>query len=136
MISASETNIPANYLARRDDVSCRFAERHDLEQYFWTSKTVAGIQHALQYHDDIYCLTTPTLAHAYHVDENDQVLLDKDERFRYLPRFRRFEMLDPQPDPDEDFSIIVVDPPFFYIPMSQIRESVLTVTRGRIDVPS
>lgn len=71
----------------------------------------------------------------YHQASNDQVLLDIDERFNYLPKFRRFDILDPKPDPNENFSIVVIDPPFFYIPMSQIRKAVLTVTRGRADVP-
>lgn len=124
-------SIPSNYFERKGV----FVERHDLEQYFWTDKTVDGIRHALQYYDDICCLTTPTLVHAYHGARNDQVLLDIDERFDYLPRFRRFDVLDPQPEPDENFSIIVIDPPFFYIPMAQIKQAVLTVTRGRTDVP-
>ena len=113
-----------------------FTERHDLEQYFWSEKTVQGLQQALSYQTDVCCLTTPSLAHAWHVDGRDEVLLDIDERFRYLPRFRRFDLREPEaPRPDEDFGMIVIDPPFFYIPMQQIRNAVLTVSRGRTDIP-
>lgn len=112
-----------------------FVERHDLVQYFWSQRTVAGLQTALVYEADVCCLTTPSLAHAWYLEGRDEVLLDIDERFEYLPRFRRFDIMDPQPDPCEKFSIIVVDPPFFYIPMEKIREAVLVVSRGRTDVP-
>jgi len=112
-----------------------FVERHDLEQYFWTQHTVTGLQSALEYMDDICCLTTPSLAHAWHIQGREEVLLDIDERFHYLPRFRQFDILDPKPDPSETFSIIVIDPPFFYIPMAKIRQAVLTVSKGRTDIP-
>lgn len=112
-----------------------FVERHDLEQYFWSEKTVQGLQQALEYQEDVCCLTTPSLAHAWHIDGREEVLLDIDDRFDYLPRFRLFDLRAPVPDPEEDFSAIVIDPPFFYIPMKQIRDAVLTVSGGRTDVP-
>uniref|UniRef100_A0A7S4J2M5 N6-adenine methyltransferase n=1 Tax=Odontella aurita TaxID=265563 RepID=A0A7S4J2M5_9STRA len=112
-----------------------FIERHDLEQYFWSEATVLGLQKALGYHEDVCCLTTPSLAHAWHEDGREEVLLDLDERFDYLPRFRRFDLRSPEASENENFRVVVVDPPFFYIPMRQIRDAVLTVTRGRTDLP-
>ena len=112
-----------------------FVERHDLEQYFWSTKTVSQLQHALEYQPDVCCLTTPSLAHAWYEQDRHEVLLDIDTRFEYLPRYRYFDLRAPVKAPDENFSIIVVDPPFFYIPMQQIRDAVLTVTGGRTGVP-
>lgn len=51
-----------------------FVERHDLEQYFWTKETVQKLMDALKDYDDCCCLTTPSLAHAWHLENKDQTL--------------------------------------------------------------
>lgn len=91
-----------------------FAERHDLEQYFWTKETVAKLVSALDslFVNECCCLTTPSLAHALHEEKREEVLLDIDQRFSYLPKFRYFDILHPIAQ-GEDFRIIVMDPPFF-----------------------
>lgn len=106
-----------------------FTERYDLEQYFWTEETVQRLLHALEYTSDCCCLTTPSLGHGFHTIGREEVVLDIDERFAYLPKFRYFDIRFPYPQ-EEDFQILILDPPFFYLPMSVIYEAVLVITKG------
>ncbi len=110
-----------------------FTERHDLEQYFWTRRTVSRLLHALQFTDDCCCLVTPSLAQAMHEAGRDEMLLDIDTRFSYLPKFRYWDLRHPEPVDAGDgrpFQVVVFDPPFFYIPMSQLYDAVLEVCNG------
>lgn len=106
-----------------------FSERTDLEQYFWTEDTVDRLVDSLQYMNDCCCLTTPSLGHGFYSKGREEVVLDIDTRFDYLPKFRYFDILSPEHH-DEEFRIIVMDPPFFYIPMETIYEAVMVLTRG------
>lgn len=107
-----------------------FKERYDLEQYFWTRETVARLMHALQFYTDCCCLATPSLAQAMHEKGQDEVLLDVDSRFEYLPKFIYWDIRNPQEvhtEHGKPFKIVVFDPPFFYIPMHQLYNAVLKV---------
>jgi hypothetical protein len=110
-----------------------FVERFDLEQYFWTEQTVQSLLKALEYFNDCCCLTTPSLGHGFYTNGREEVVLDIDERFNYLPKFRYFDIRFPVPQA-EDFRIIIMDPPFFYLSMEVIYNAVLTVTRGDTSV--
>jgi len=107
-----------------------FQERYDLEQYFWTEDTVQRLIEALQFTPDCCCLTTPSLGVGFHNMGREEVVLDIDTRFAYLPRFRYFDILLPQGSEDEQFRIVVMDPPFFYISMDKLLEAVLCITKG------
>ncbi|CAG7838290.1 unnamed protein product [Allacma fusca] len=117
-----------------------FTERRDLEQYFWTDKTISAIKAALQStfdSDNSCCLCTPTVAHSWWVEDGEGVsLLDLDTRFKYLPKFRYFDLRFPEQtdlDPESTtWRVIVFDPPFFYIPMQTLYEAVLYVCKGNI----
>ncbi len=108
-----------------------FQERFDLEQYFWTENTIQRLLNALQYTDSCCCLTTPSLGVGFHNIGRDEPVLDIDTRFDWLPKFRYFDLRYPtSQDGDEDMQVIVMDPPFFYIPLEVIRDAVLTITKG------
>lgn len=115
-----------------------FQERYDLEQYFWTEKTVNDIMKALDhnYNSSCICLTTPSLAHGFWIKEQRiETLLDIDKRFSYLPKYYHFDILNPKITllPEEDkVDIIIIDPPFFYILMIKIYESVLYICKNDI----
>lgn len=107
-----------------------FKECHDLEQYFWTQDTVSRLTHALEFSMDCCCLVTPSLAQAWHNEGRDEVLLDIDDRFAYLPRYIKWDLQSPEPvdaGGGRRFQIIVFDPPFFYIPIQQLFGAVMEV---------
>jgi hypothetical protein len=112
--------------SRRSMFPRGFKERHDVEQYFWTEATVFQLMRAVDSEEEgtVCCLSTPSLAHAFFLLNRAEPLLDIDTRFQYLPKFRQFDLLNPIVSEDEDNRIIVVDPPFFYVPMEKIFEAV------------
>lgn len=127
-------SIPA--ASSRHMFSDGFVERHDLEQYFWTSTTVNNLRRALVSEtapSDLCCLATPSLAHAFYVEDATLKvpLLDIDRRFSYLPGYRYWDIRHPDPlESDSTFRVVVFDPPFFYIPMAELHRAVLEVCKG------
>lgn len=109
-----------------------FVERHDLEQYFWTTTTVHNLPRALAFDPALCCLAAPSLAHAFYVEQprNEVRLLDIDTRFSYLPGFRFWDIRHPEPLGGEIFRVVVFDPPFFYIPMAELHRAVMEVCKG------
>ena len=101
-------------------------ERHDIEQYFWTEKTVHEILKAVEFEDEgtVCCLSTPSLSHEFFLRDRAETLLDIDLRFQYLPKFRYFDLLKPLIPESEEHRIIIFDPPFFYIPMDKLFHAV------------
>ena len=106
-----------------------FKERYDLEQYFWTEDTVKRLIDSLRFTHDCCCLTTPSLGHGFYQIGRQELVLDIDTRFDYLPRFKYFDILYPI-EIDDNIHIIVMDPPFFYIPMEKMYEAVMKITNG------
>ncbi len=126
MANRKEKNVIKQSKSMFDD---GFTERYDLEQYFWTKDTVNKLIEALKYMPDCCCLTTPSLGHGFYEIGREELVLDIDTRFDYLPKFRYFDILYPT-KVDDNIRIIVMDPPFFYIPMDQIYKAVLKITNG------
>jgi len=117
-----------------------FLERRDLEQYFWTEKTIDGILNGLRLTfdpDANCCLCTPSLAHAWWAEGKEVSLLDIDTRFEYLPKFQYFDLRSPQnadlqPD-QENWRVLVFDPPFFYISIEDLFQAVAYVCQGKFE---
>jgi len=105
-------------------------EKHAWEQFFWTKGTVDRLMKAcdLVYVEQTCCFTTPSLAHAWHKNGRDETLLDIDRRFNYLPKFRYFDARNPQAQDGDDFRLIILDPPFYVVPIRQFREAVDVLT--------
>jgi len=125
-------NIPKNFFEtgnNKDIFDNKLTEKRELEQYFWTSKTVKDILNACQYITDTCCFTTPSLAHAFHEEGREEKLLDIDERFKYLPRFEKFDIKNPH-SIDESFNIIVIDPPFFNISTKELFDATNIITNN------
>ncbi|BBN06502.1 hypothetical protein MPTK1_3g21710 [Marchantia polymorpha subsp. ruderalis] len=114
--------------------SRNFVERRDLEQYFWTTSTVDALCRALTFEPELCCLSTPSIAQAFWIQEDRAVtLLDIDTRFDYLPGFRFWDLRHIPSLPmgeAETFRVLVFDPPFFYIPMADLYRAVLEVCKG------
>jgi hypothetical protein len=130
-------NIPHNFFEKsqnnyKNDIFYnKFKEKRNLEQFFWTSDTVKKILNACQYITECCCFTTPSLAEGFHNNGEEQVLLDIDERFDYLPRFEKFDIINPHvPKGSGDFNIIVIDPPFFNISVKQLFDATNIITNN------
>lgn len=109
-----------------------FKERYDLEQYFWSENTVKRLIESLEFTENCCCLTTPSLAHGFYQIGREEVVLDIDTRFNYLPKFRYFDIRFPV-EQDEEFRIIVLDPPFFYLSMETIYNAVVKLAKENFD---
>lgn len=105
-------------------------EQHAWEQFFWTKNVVDKLMEACKYTyvEEMCCLTTPSLAHAWHEQGRDETLLDIDTRFSYLPKFKYYDVRDPK-ILDDSFRLLILDPPFFLIPIEQIRAAVDVITK-------
>ncbi|VBB17982.1 N6-adenine methyltransferase [Yasminevirus sp. GU-2018] len=109
-------------------------EQHAWEQFFWTKNVVDRLMKACEYTyvEETCCLTTPSLAHSWHEQGRDEILLDIDKRFSYLPKFKYYDMRNPK-DVDGSFRLLVLDPPFFLIPIEQVRKAVDVITKNNYD---
>ncbi len=123
-------NIPNNYFEQNVfDDTLDLPENHKYEQYFWTRETVNGLLEACQLMPEFCCLTTPSLAHASHELGQEKTLLDIDQRFNYLPKFQYYDVRQPY-QLEESFRLIVLDPPFFSVPIEEFRKAVDVITNG------
>lgn len=128
--------VPKNFFRsehRSDVFNGTVNENSKWEQFFWTKETVEELIKSLAYvyEEKTCCLTTPSLAHRWHQLGRDEVLLDIDTRFNYLPKFRYFDIRNPTTnDINNNFRLLVLDPPFFVIPVEEIRIAVDTLTNN------
>ena len=126
-------NIPKNFFKnktknkKKDIFNNKLSEKRELEQYFWTSKTVKDLLKACEYISNTCCFTTPSLAHGFFKNGRNEKLLDIDTRFTYLPRFEKFDIKNPH-SINEKFNIIVIDPPFFNISTQELLEATNYIT--------
>jgi hypothetical protein len=124
--------IPRNFFVQsiQDDIfNGDMKEERKWEQYFWTKDTVSRLIKGLEYQFEqkTCCLTTPSLAHALHEQGRDETLADIDTRFDYLPEFVYYDIMAPK-SLDKDFRILIIDPPFFALPVEQLRIAVDKIT--------
>ena len=112
----------------------KIEERHAFEQFFWTRKTVDELMKACKYvyEEKTCCMTTPSMAHAWHEVGREEVLLDIDKRFSYLPKFKYYDCRKPEALED-DFRLLILDPPFFILPIPVFREAVDVITKKNYD---
>jgi hypothetical protein len=136
LTSNMKVNIPLNFFEssignnkNKDVFNNNVKEKRELEQYFWTSKTVKDLLQACEYISETCCFTTPSLAHEFHINGREEKLLDLDDRFNYLPRFEKFDIKNPH-NLDEIFNIIVIDPPFFNITTKELFDATNIITKN------
>ncbi len=126
-------NIPSNIFKKNNghEFKDEIEEIHAWEQFFWTCHTVHKLMEACKYIyiDETCCLTTPSLAHGWSEVGRNEVLLDIDTRFNYLPKFKYYDIHDPQVL-NQTFRLLIFDPPFFLIPMEQLLEAVNIITNN------
>lgn len=132
-IKEGATPIPKNFFIKNEDdvFMGKIKEKTEYEQFFWSKNVVDSIIHSIgcEYTEKICCFTTPSVAHQMHMNGQDEVLLDIDKRFEYLPKFKYYDAYDPK-NLKEDFRLLIIDPPFFVIPIEQIKKAVDVITKN------
>jgi len=106
-------------LAARHKHNITMLERHEIEQYFWDDRTLLHLSEQVQGFENPCCLCAPLLGRELAQHGQKCCVLDIDERFADVPGWARFDLYRPQWRPDE-FGLIVCDPPFWKVSLSQL----------------
>lgn len=94
-------------------------ELHQNEQYFWTDSTISDLADCLSRFELPCCLCAPLLGRELSRRNIQCRTLDIDARFGDVPGFERFDLYRPQYRA-EQFGVIVCDPPFWSVSLSQL----------------
>ncbi len=109
----------------------RVDEDHQREQYFFDVPTVARLADMVEAHARPVCLCVPMVARELARRGRSVQLLDVDARFSQLPGFTRWDLYRPTPlaeTPD----LILSDPPFTLVRLSQLFTAIHTLCRGEL----
>lgn len=94
-------------------------EDHQREQYFFDAATVAHLADFLTRYERPCCLCAPMVGRALARLGHPVTSLDIDERFAGDPGFERFDLYRPRWI-ERRFDVILCDPPFFNVSLSQL----------------
>lgn len=103
-------------------------ERHENEQYFFTPATLGGFADFLARYSSICVICAPMLGKTLAERGAKVTILDIDDRFAHLPGFRHYDLTRPEWLGNE-FEIIVCDPPFFNVSLSQLFQALRLLAR-------
>lgn len=109
-------------------------EHHQREQYFFDPPTVTRLADFAQQFERPCCLCAPLVARELAVRGAPVRLLDTDERFAGVPGFRRYDLYRPA-WLDETFDLILCDPPFFRVSLSQLFVALRTLSHHDFGQP-
>ena len=94
-------------------------ERHDREQYFFDAPTLAALSDFCGRFERVCCLCAPMLGRELHRRGRAVRVLDVDRRFADVPGFVEWDLYRPT-HLDDDFDLLLCDPPFFNVSLSQL----------------
>ncbi len=94
-------------------------ERHELEQYFWEEETLGHLAEFTARYPNPCCLCAPMLGTELERRGVTVRTLDTDERFATLAGFRQWDVYRPLWT-GEEYGLILCDPPFFNVSLSQL----------------
>ena len=109
-------------------------ERHENEQYFFNEKTLAHLTKFVSGFEAPCCLCCPLLGKQLAEQKVAVTILDVDDRFADLSGFRRFDIFRPEWLGDE-FDLIICDPPFFNVSLSQLFAAIRLLARHDFSQP-
>lgn len=109
-------------------------ELHQNEQYFFDPPTLNHLSHFVGAWPRVCCLCTPLLGKQLAAQGARVTVLDIDERFAAVPGFRRYDIYRPA-RLEAEFDLIVCDPPFFNVSLSQLFNAVRVLSHYRFDQP-
>lgn len=94
-------------------------EHHHREQYFFDEQTLGELANFVDSFASPCCLCAPMLGRELHRRRRDVTVLDVDHRFADLPGFVEWDLYGPK-HLEMEFDLIVCDPPFFNVSLSQL----------------
>ncbi len=109
----------------------RVDEDHQREQYFFDRPTVARLADMVDAHARPVCLCVPMVARELARRGRAVKLLDVDARFAQLPGFTRWDLYRPSPLPELP-DLVLSDPPFTLVRLSQLFTAIHTLCRGEL----
>lgn len=109
-------------------------EKHEDEQYFFNAATTAHLADFLSAFELPCCLCAPMVGRKLADNGHVARVLDKDERFADVPGFRRYDIFRPE-WLGETYGVILCDPPFFNVSLSQLFAAIRTLSRYDFSQP-
>jgi hypothetical protein len=94
-------------------------ELHQHEQYFWDDATVGLLTDRMQRFVKPCCLCAPLVGRELERRGHSCRTLDRDQRFADLTGFACYDLYRPQWR-DEEFDVLICDPPFWKVSLSQL----------------
>ena len=94
-------------------------EHHHREQYFFDGQTLGELANFIGLFQSPCCLCAPMLGRELHHRGRKVAVLDVDQRFGDLPGFVEWDLYRPK-HLDQEFDLIVCNPPFFKVSLSQL----------------
>ena len=94
-------------------------ELHEHEQYFFDTPTLEHLAKFVGGFTQPCCLCTPLLGRALVERGVSTTILDTDDRFGSVAGFQHYDLYRPAPL-RQTFGLIVCDPPFFKVSLSQL----------------
>jgi hypothetical protein len=109
-------------------------ELHQNEQYFYDETTINQLAALLNNWTAPCCLCAPQVGQRLAQLQADVTILDIDQRFAQTPDFRSYDLTQPQ-WLDREFGIILCDPPFFNVSLTQLFHAIRLLSHFRFDQP-
>ena len=97
----------------------KFDERHEIEQYFWDDATIARVADVAQKFESVCALCAPLLGAELNRRGQSCRILDIDARFVALDGYESYDLYRPNWRA-ETYGLIVCDPPFWKVSLSQL----------------
>lgn len=94
-------------------------EIHANEQYFFADETVKALSDLLTRYENPCALCAPSVGRVVAAQKHPVTVLDIDERFEEVAGFHHYNLARPE-HLDGRFDLILCDPPFFNISLSQL----------------
>ncbi len=109
-------------------------ERHKWEQYFWDAPTLEALADVVARFDNPCCLCAPMLGRVLAERGLKHRVLDFDERFAADENFSAYDLYRPQWR-DENYGVIICDPPFWKVSLSQLCAAVRLLAHHNFEQP-
>ncbi|HEX8237689.1 MAG TPA: hypothetical protein VF600_17150 [Abditibacteriaceae bacterium] len=103
--------------------SIKMYELHEQEQYFFDVATREHLAEFVRNFPNPCCLCAPLLGQALVERGVSTTILDTDDRFSSVAGFQHYDLYRPAPL-QQTFGLIVCDPPFFKVSLSQLFQAV------------